>query len=106
MPHDMPFSPDEIELLQIAAECEEFINTPMWRKLEKFLEGMVEEIEGTMLGSRSSNPQISHNLRLKWGEREFLRSRVINFVKGPIAAKKQILKELEQQEREYARPNT
>ena len=105
MPHEMPFSPDEIEILEVAKECEEFVVTPMWRKLEKFLSGMVEEMESAMMGNHSSNPVISHNLRIKWMERQLLRDRITNFVKGPLAAKKQILEQL-QEEMKYARPNT
>lgn len=105
MPHDMPFSPEEIELLEIAKDCEEFCSTPMWQKLEKFMAGMVEEMESAMRGNHSSNPVISHNLRIKWRERELLRDRITNFVKGPLAAKKQILEDL-QEELKHARPNT
>ena len=95
MPHEMPFSQEEIEVLELAKECEEFCVTPMWRKMEAYLNAMLEEQESAMRKSRSSNPMISHNLQLKWREREFMRDRLINFVKGPIAIKKQILSQLE-----------
>jgi len=105
MPHDMPFSPDEIELLEVAKDCEEFCGSPMWAKMQKFMQAMVEEVESKARGNRSSNPVISHNLNLKLRERELMKDRLINFVMGPIAAKKQILRELEE-EMKYARPNT
>lgn len=95
LPHSVPFSPEEIEVLELAAECEEFCVSPMWRKMESFLNAMVEEQQDAMRKSRSSNPVVSHNLQLKWREREFMRDCIISFVKGPIAIKKQIIEQLE-----------
>lgn len=95
MPHEMPFSQEEIEVLELAKECEEFCVLGMWRKLEKYLNALVDEQQEAMRGNVSSDPVISHNLQLKWKEREYVRDKLVNFIKGPIVIKKQILEQLE-----------
>ena len=101
-PTPISISPDEEELLKHGKDCEDFIQQPMWLKVEKFANLIVEEALEQMRGNQSSDPTVAKHFQNIWREREAFRDRLILFVKGPIRVKKELLIQIEE-EKQYGR---
>ena len=101
-PAPITISQDEEELLKRAAAHEEFAQQPMWLQLEKYANLLVEEALDAMRGNVSHEPMVGHRLSLIWREREAFRDRLILFVKGPIKAKQELIRQIEE-EKQYGR---
>lgn len=101
-PTQFQISEDEEALLKTGLACEEFIQQPLWLEIEKYANAVVDQALDSMRGNTSSDPIISRNLQLIWREREAFRDRLILFVKGPIKAKKELLRQIEE-EKTYGR---
>lgn len=99
-PSPISISPDEEELIKKGTACEEFIQQPIWKEVEQYMNLLVEDALHQMRGNRSSNPMVAHRFKLIWQEREALRDRLILLVKGPIKARKDLLIQIEE-ERQY-----
>lgn len=96
-------SNDEQELIKTGELCEEFIQNPIWIEAEKYINGVVEEALDQMRGNQSSDPMVAHRFKLIWQEREAFRDRLILYVKGPVRAKKDLLKQIEEERETYGR---
>ena len=101
-PATITISQDEEDLLKTAIGCEEFVQHPKWREIEQFANLQVEEALDAIRGNVSHDPMVGHRLSLIWREREAFRDRLILFVKGPIKAKAELLKQIEE-EKKYGR---
>src|SRR4029077_13430299 len=99
-PEQLQFSPDEQELLKLAEESSSFIQHPLWRKVEIFLQANVEEALEQMRGNRSTDPRVALHLERIWKEREQLRDSFIAFVKGPIKDAKELMEQIETAKKE------
>jgi hypothetical protein len=96
-PQEFKLTEDEQALLKLAAESEQFILQPMWKKIEIFLNAWVAEALDDMRGSLSSDPVVAIGFKRVWNQREILRDSLIAFVKGPIADRKELLNQIEEQ---------
>jgi hypothetical protein len=96
----LKLSQDEIELLKLAEESSTFIQHPLWRKVEIFLQANVEEAIEGMRGNRSSDPKVALHFERIWKERERLRDSLTAFVKGPIRDAKELMEQIEQAKKE------
>lgn len=101
-PADFSITEEEQELIRIGSSREEFVQNLVWLDMEKYANDVVEEALDQMRGNQSSDPQVAHRFKLVWQEREAFRDRLILFVKGPIRAKKELLKQIEE-EKTYGR---
>jgi hypothetical protein len=101
-PANLEITLDEQELIQRGTESEEFVQTPVWMRIEKELNAIVEDALDGMRGNVSADPMVGHRLNLIWREREAFRDKLILFVKGPIRAKKELLQQIEE-EKKYGR---
>jgi hypothetical protein len=98
-PATLLISEDEESLIKTGMACEEFIQQPIWKELEKYLDSVVEEALDQMRGNQSSDPAVAHRFKLVWQEREAFRDRLILYVKGPIKAKKELLLQIEEEKK-------
>ena len=95
-PQPLRLTEDELALLKLAEESEQFILQPMWKKIEIFLNANVEEAKDAIRGNVSADGNVALHLQRVWTQRERLRDELIAFVKGPIKDKKDLLEQLEQ----------
>ena len=101
-PATIQISKDEEQLLKTAVACEEFVQQPKWLELEKYANLLVDDALDAIRGNVSSDPLVGHRLAIIWREREAFRDRLILYVKGPIKAKTELLKQIEE-EKQYGR---
>ena len=100
-PPPLEISPEEQLIINRGTEHESFVQNGVWLEMEVYLNDVVEEALDRMRSNASSDPQVARHLQTAWKERETFRDRLILFVKGPIRAKKELLREIaEQKERE------
>ena len=102
-PSILQIGEDEEALLKTGLACEEFIQQPLWLEIEKYLDNVVENALDQMRGNQSSDPAVAKHFQMIWREREAFRDRLILFVKGPIKAKKELLRQIEE-EKQNGRP--
>lgn len=99
-PEPLILSPDEQDLLKLAEESESFVQHPMWKKIEIFLEANVQEALNDMRGSLSTDDRVCLHKTRVWQEREKLRDSMIAFVKGPIRDKRDLMEQIEKAKQE------
>jgi hypothetical protein len=94
---------DQQEMLERGKLHEDFILNPLWREIEEYLTVVVEEALDQMRGNQSHEPMIAYRMKLVWQEREAFRDKLILYVKGPIRAKLELLKQIEEERETYGR---
>src|SRR5215475_14203775 len=105
-PEQLRLTDDEKALLKLAEESQQFIQLPMWKKIELFLNAWVNEALDEMRGNISTDGSVALHKQRIWRERESLRDSLIAFVKGPIKDRKDLLDQIEKLRKEgmiYAR---
>jgi len=96
-PEQLRLTDDEKALLKLAEESQQFIQLPMWKKIEIFLNAWVSEALDDIRGNVSTDGTVALHKQRIWRERENLRDSLIAFVKGPIHDKEEMVKEIETQ---------
>jgi len=94
-PEEFQLSDDEKALLALAAEADEFIRLPFWKRIEIFLNAWVSEALDDMRGNVSEKGDVALHKQRIWRERESLRDSLIAFVKGPVKDRKDLLDQIE-----------
>lgn len=102
-PPVLEITAEDQELLQKGTESEDFVQNAVWMRVEKYMVEVVEDALDQMRGNVSAEPMVGHRLNIIWREREAFRDKLILFVKGPIRAKKELLKSIEEEKQQYGR---
>ena len=76
-PPALEITAEEQELIQLGTECENFVQNPIWLRIEKELSAIVEDALDGMRGNVSAEPMVGHRLNLIWREREAFRDKLI-----------------------------
>lgn len=85
-------SDDEVQAL---AECENYYQlsqTDQWRELSAYIRELVGDAEHDLYDCLSSDPAVSHALRLTWQARKTMMQAVIGFVDARVEERQRLLK--------------
>lgn len=84
-------SPEEIDFLTICENWYRFSQIPEWGKLRDFLGSLVDEAQKDLYDCRSSDPAVSHALRLAWQARRDMMLAVIGHVEAHIQERERLI---------------
>ena len=79
---------------QSLLECDGFFrwaDTPEWKQLSDFMHDLVRDAEGDLADCLSSDPKVSHALRLTWQARRAMMQAVIGFVDARVEERQRLM---------------
>jgi hypothetical protein len=90
----------DIETFNKCAKYHALMQDSVWKEMKEHLEEVSAEALRDMRTSLSSDPNVSHSLKLRWQQRDAVCKELINFVEGNAAYYQQKVQELNSQESE------
>jgi hypothetical protein len=95
---------EDLELFNKCARYHGLMQSPLWGELKEHLADITEEALSDLRRSMSDDPKVTHNLKLRWQQRDAVCKDLVNFVEGNSAYYIQKVQELNSQESEEWQP--
>lgn len=86
--------PEQREILAMAQEYSELIQSPGWKRIWKFGENRVRSALTAMKSSVSGDPAVNQRLMLAWKERELFMDAIHTEITNAIEQRKEVMEEV------------